>query len=198
MGGARPHAHRSAPSPLPLSRGERERGNHAWHLDLSSPLPTCHSRLPPCHSCLLYLSFLPPPSVIPASPPCHSRKFLAGIQGLFFCSVVEASQQGRASPGPSVIPHPGLGFPMNNVGNDKRDQAGMTGSEHPGPEPPHPCPSPEGRGNEGTTHGISICHPRSPPVIPASHLVIPASSTCHSCLLRLSFPPPHPVIPASF
>ena len=52
----------------------------------------------------------------------------------FFCSVVEALQEGRASTGPSGTPHPGLGFPMKNVGkdrvrnveNDKKEQAGMT------------------------------------------------------------------------
>ena len=31
-----------------------------------------------------HLSFPPPPSVIPVSPTCHSRRQLAGIQGLFF------------------------------------------------------------------------------------------------------------------
>ena len=72
-----------------------------------------------CHSHLPHLSF---PQVLSGNP------------GSFFCSV-EASQAGRASPCPSGIPHPSLGFPMNNVGNDrvrnvgndKRDQAGMTG-----------------------------------------------------------------------
>ena len=60
----------------------------------------------------------PPLFVIPAAPTCHSRRQLAGIQGLFLCSVVEASPEGRASPGPSDTSHPGLGFPMNNGGND--------------------------------------------------------------------------------
>ena len=52
----------------------------------------------------------------------------------FLYPVVEPSQQVQASPDPSVTPHPGLGFPMNNVGNDsvrkvrndKKEQAGMT------------------------------------------------------------------------
>ena len=72
---------------------------------LSFLLPTCHSRSP--HPVILAAPILS----FPPSPPCHSRRQLAGIQGFFFCSVAEASQEGRAFPGPSVIPQPGIWIP---------------------------------------------------------------------------------------
>ena len=113
--------------PLPLRERVGVRGPDHYPLATLSPsgsgsTPTCHSRRPTCHSRRPHLSFPPSPLVIPAAPPCHSRRQLAGIQGLFFCSVGEALQQGRASPGPSGTPHPGLGFPMNNVGNDRGEK----------------------------------------------------------------------------
>ena len=56
---------------------DRERGSPSVIpvLLLSFSLPTCHSRSPICHS--------RSPPVMSASPICHSRRQLAGIQGLF-------------------------------------------------------------------------------------------------------------------
>ena len=116
-------------------------------------------------------------------------------------------------------PHPGIGFPINNVGNDsmrsvgndKRDQAGMTALEYLEPDTPHPGPLPQGeRESVGPRltrppHGIG-------PVSGPAHLVTSTGPSCHSLLPschsrlfscharrpHLSFPPPSPVIPASF
>ena len=100
-----------------------------------------------------------------------------------------ASQKVWASPGPSGTPHPGLGFPINNVGNDrvrnvgndKRDQAGMTALEHPSPKPPHPGPLPQGEresvGPRLTRHPHGIG-----PVSGPAHLVTSTGPSCHSRL----------------
>ena len=94
--------------------------------------PTCHSRFSP---------------VIPASH-LSFPQVLSGNPGSFFLLRGGASQEVRASTAPSVTAHPGLGFPINNVGNDKKKQAGMTAGEHFGPDPPHPGLLPQGEREE--------------------------------------------------
>ena len=102
-----------------------------WESLLSFPLP--------------HLSFPLPHPVLPASPTCHSRKFLAGIQSLFLSAprgggfAGGAGFSGSFRQAQTVLSPltPAHGFPINNVGNDsvrnigndKKGQAGMTALE---------------------------------------------------------------------
>ncbi len=67
------------------------------------PVPPCHSRRSP--------SVIPAgfPLSFPPVPPCHSRRLLAGIQGLALLSLLRVVLHGKSR-----------GFPIKNVGNDRR------------------------------------------------------------------------------
>ena len=126
---------------------------------------TCHSRSPPVIPAP-HLSF-PLPTLSFPLPTLSFPQVLSGNPGSFFLLRGGASQEVRASTAPSVTAHPGLGFPINNVGNDKKKQAGMTAGEHFGPDPPHPGPLPQGeREEEGEQPGLmpapSSCWPPLP------------------------------------
>ena len=81
-----------------------------------------------------YLAFPPPPSVIPAPHLLSFPQVLSGNPGSFFLLRGGDFVGGSGFSGSLCHPSPRLGFPINNVGNDsvrnvgndKKEQAGMT------------------------------------------------------------------------
>ena len=167
----------ATPHPGPLPQGERETA-----APLSCPpVSLCHVRRSP-------LSFPPVPSVLPAGPLCpsrrpplcHSRRLLAGIQCLSLLSLH------------SCDPAESHGFPITNVGNDRRglNAWGMTACL-PWPlcqaprQPLTPALSRKGKGRRRRP-----CHVRRSP------FVMSAGPLCPSRRSPLSFPPVPSVLPA--
>ena len=90
--------------------GNDRRGiEHGGH-DGMPALPLCHTASPLCHAAGPLCHARRPLSVMPPGPLCHSRRLLAGIQCLALLFLYLC--------GPCM--EESHGFPIKNVGNDRR------------------------------------------------------------------------------